>query len=70
VQAVLESHRSLIRFYRKHYRGKVSFAGYWAVVLMAVLTVYPRAAFAWLRKPLPLTPPRARGGGRGGVGSA
>ena len=60
VQAVLESHRSLIQFYRKHYRGKVSFAGYWAVVLMAALTMYPRAAFAWLRRPA--QDPRGRPG--------
>ena len=50
-RAVLESHRSLIRFYRKHYRGKVSFAGYWAILLMAALTAYPRALFAWLVRP-------------------
>ena len=50
-RAVLESHRGLVRFYRKHYRGKVSLPGYWAVVLMAALTAYPRAAFAWLAHP-------------------
>ena len=42
--AVLESHRSLIRFYRKHYRGRVGWLGYWAVVALAGLTMYPRAA--------------------------
>ncbi|MCJ7752331.1 MAG: glycosyltransferase, partial [Armatimonadetes bacterium] len=46
--AVLESHRSLIRFYRKHYRGRVGPAGYWAVVALAGLAMYPRAAGAWL----------------------
>ncbi|MFB3881955.1 MAG: glycosyltransferase family 2 protein [Armatimonadota bacterium] len=50
-RAVIESHRSLIRFYRKHYRGRVSFAGYWAVVLMSALTMYPRASLAWLFRP-------------------
>jgi len=50
-RAVLESHRSLIRFYRKHYRGRTSFVGYWSVVLMAALTAYPRAALAWLAHP-------------------
>ncbi len=48
--AVLESHRSLIRFYRKHYRGRVGWLGYWAVVALAGLTMYPRAAGAWLRR--------------------
>jgi len=46
--AVLESHRSLIRFYRKHYRGRVGWLGYWAVVALAGLAMYPRAAGAWL----------------------
>ena len=46
--AVLESHRSLIRFYRKHYRGRVGWLGYWAVIVLAGLTMYPRAAGAWL----------------------
>ncbi|MBN1460648.1 MAG: glycosyltransferase family 2 protein [Armatimonadetes bacterium] len=42
--AVLESHRSLRHFYRKHYRGKVGWWGYWAVFILAWLTMYPRAA--------------------------
>ena len=46
--AVLESHRSLIRFYRKHYRGRVGWPGYWAVVALAGLTMHPRAVGAWL----------------------
>jgi len=49
-RAVLESHRSLIRFYRKHYRGRVGWLGYWAAVALAGLTMYPRAAGAWLRR--------------------
>ncbi|HUU54065.1 MAG TPA: glycosyltransferase family 2 protein [Armatimonadota bacterium] len=47
-RAVLESHRSLIRFYRKHYRGRVGWLGYWAAIALAGLTMYPRAAGAWL----------------------
>jgi GT2 family glycosyltransferase len=42
--AVLDSHRSLIRFYRKHYRGRVSWWGYWSVLALAWVTMYPRAA--------------------------
>lgn len=48
--ALVESHRGLIRFYRKHYRGKVSWLGYWVVTAGAWLTMYPRAAIAWLRQ--------------------
>jgi GT2 family glycosyltransferase len=47
-RAVLESHRGLVRFYRKHYRARASLPGYWAVLLMAGLTAYPRAALAWV----------------------
>jgi len=49
-EAILESHRGLIRFYRKHYRGAkgVSWLGYWAVIALAAATMYPRAAVAWL----------------------
>ncbi len=47
-KAVVESHRSLIQFYRKHYRGKVGFLGYWAVIAAAILSTYPRAALARL----------------------
>jgi len=46
--AIIESHRSLIRFYRKHYRGRVGWMGYWAAIALAALTMYPRAAGAWL----------------------
>lgn len=49
-KALVESHRSLIRFYRKHYRGKASFAGYWAVLAVTALTMYPRAALARLAR--------------------
>ncbi len=45
---ILESHRSLIRFYRKHYRGRIGWIGYTAVVLGAWLSMYPRAFVAWL----------------------
>jgi len=46
--AVLESHRSLVRFYRKHYRGRIGWIGYTAVTLGARITMYPRAVVAWL----------------------
>jgi GT2 family glycosyltransferase len=46
--AVLESHRGLIRFYRKHYRGKVSWWAYWSVLALAWVTMYPRAALGWV----------------------
>lgn len=46
--AVLESHRSLLRFYRKHYRGKAGWWGYWSVFALAGLTMYPRAALGWM----------------------
>jgi len=46
--AVLESHRSLVRFYRKHYRGRIGWPGYTAVTLGARLTMWPRAALAWI----------------------
>jgi GT2 family glycosyltransferase len=46
--AIMESHRSLIRFYRKHYRGHVCCCAYWPVVAGAWLTMWPRAGAAWL----------------------
>lgn len=48
--AVIDSHRGLIRFYRKHYRGGVGWAGYWAVVAGAWLSIYPRAAASRLAR--------------------
>lgn len=48
-RAVVESHRGLIRFYRKHYRGRTCPCGYWAVVAGAWLTMWPRAALAKIR---------------------
>jgi GT2 family glycosyltransferase len=50
--AILESHRSLIRFYRKHYRGRTGRLGYLAVTSGAWLTMYPRAALAWIAQRL------------------
>ena len=44
--AIVESHRSLIRFYRKHYRGRIGCLGYWLVVSAAWLTAWPRALLA------------------------
>ncbi len=49
--AILESHRSLVRFYRKHYRGRVGWLAYWAVIAAAWVTMYPRAGLAWLAQP-------------------
>jgi GT2 family glycosyltransferase len=46
--ALLDSHRGLIRFYRKHYRGRIGWLGYTAVTLGSWLTMYPRAALAWI----------------------
>jgi GT2 family glycosyltransferase len=46
--ALLDSHRGLIRFYRKHYRGRIGWFGYTAVTLGSWLTMYPRAALAWI----------------------
>jgi hypothetical protein len=45
---IVESHRSLIRFYRKHYRGRVCWCGYMAVIASSWLTMWPRAAIVWL----------------------
>ena len=50
--AIVESHRSLIQFYRKHYRGRVSWYGYAAVIAFAWLTMWPRAGIAWLARRL------------------
>ena len=61
--AILESHRSLIRFYRKHYRGLICPCWYGLVVGTAWLTMWPRAGLAWLARRLRSTtrpsPPRA-----------
>ncbi len=50
--AILDSHRGLIRFYRKHYRGNIGWLGYTAVTLCAWLTMYPRAALVWIAQRL------------------
>jgi GT2 family glycosyltransferase len=44
--ALRDSHRGLIRFYRKHYRGRVNPIAYAAVVALTWLTMQPRAALA------------------------
>lgn len=49
--AILDSHHSLIRFYRKHYRKRIGWLGYTAVTIGAWLTMWPRAALAWLTQP-------------------
>jgi hypothetical protein len=46
--AIVASHRGLIRFYAKHYWGRICACGYIAVVIGAWLTMWPRAALAWL----------------------
>ena len=48
-RAILDSHRSLMRFYRKHYRGRVCPCEYGAVMALAWLTMWPRAAWAACR---------------------
>lgn len=48
-RAILESHRGLMRFYRKHYRGQVCPCEYAAVMGLTWLAMYPRAAWAALR---------------------
>ncbi len=50
--ALLDSHRGLIRYYRKHYRGRIGWLGYTAVTLGSRLTMYPRAALAWIAQRL------------------
>ncbi len=45
-RAIIESHQSLVRFYRKHYRGRACRLCYWSVVILAAITMYPRAALA------------------------
>ena len=42
-QMIEESHRSLRRFYEKHYRGKISAPLYWATIWLAEIT-------GWIRK--------------------
>jgi GT2 family glycosyltransferase len=46
--AIIESHRGLIQFYHKHYRRRVWLLPYLAVIAGAWLTMWPRAALAWL----------------------
>ena len=50
--AIMDSHCSLMRFYRKHYRGRVCWCGYAAVIALAWLTMWPRAGIAWLAQAL------------------
>lgn len=50
--AILESHRGLIRFYRKHYRGQASWCAYTLVTAGAWLTMWPRAGIAWAMRPI------------------
>jgi GT2 family glycosyltransferase len=48
--AILESHRALIRFYRKHYRGAICWLCYHLVIAGTWLTMWPRAALACLAR--------------------
>lgn len=43
---IAESHRSWIRFYEKHYRGRISPLAYWAAVLSLKLALHLRMAWA------------------------
>lgn len=45
--AIMASHRGLIRFYAKHYWGRICACEYIPVVTGAWLTMWPRAALAW-----------------------
>ncbi len=45
----LESFRGLVRFYRKHYRGKVNPIAYWGALSLAALAVAVRVPLAVLR---------------------
>jgi CMP/dCMP kinase len=36
-EMIVQSHDSLARFYRKHYRGRVSWLGYWSVIMLSRL---------------------------------
>jgi GT2 family glycosyltransferase len=51
-RAILESHRGLMRFYRKHYRGRTCWCSYVAIIVGAWLTMWPRAAVAWASRRL------------------
>ena len=49
-RAIFDSHRSLMRFYRKHYRGRVCPCEYGAVMALAWVTMWPRAGWSWIRR--------------------
>jgi cytidylate kinase len=36
-EMIVQSHDSLARFYRKHYQGRVSWLGYWSVIMLSRL---------------------------------
>lgn len=57
-QAIFESHRSLLRFYRKHYRGRVCPCAYATVITLTWLTMWPRALWARCREGSPDPAPR------------
>ena len=48
-RAILDSHRSLLRFWRLHYRGRTNALTYAAAVALAWLSMWPRAGLARLR---------------------
>jgi len=52
-RAIVESHRGLMRFYRKHYRGRVCPCEYAAVMALTWLTMWPRALWAACRAGVP-----------------
>ncbi len=49
VRALFESHRSLVKFYEKHYKGKLNPLLWWAVVLGAKIALPLRIADAKVR---------------------
>jgi GT2 family glycosyltransferase len=50
--AIEQSHRSWIRFYRKHYRGRLCWCSYATTIAAAWLTMWPRVGLAWLAQRL------------------
>lgn len=52
-RVIVDSHRGLIRFYRKHYRGRIAWPVYALAVAAIWLALWPRWAMARMRGGLP-----------------
>jgi len=50
VRMAVESYRGLVRFYAKHYRGKIGAVGYWGALGLLTLSLPVRMAKAWMRR--------------------